>query len=62
MNTTLDDIEEEIRINVEKDIERAPVMLTIPMIIGVFFSALALLGLPLLVFMMSSVAGAAGGG
>jgi hypothetical protein len=61
VNTTLDDIEEEIRIDVEKEIERAPVMLTIPMIIGVFFSALALLGLPLLVFMMSSVAGAAAG-
>ena len=59
VNTTLDDVEEEIRISVEKEIERAPVMLTIPMIIGVFFSALALLGFPLLVVMMQQVGGAA---
>lgn len=58
VSTTLDDIEEEIRIDVEKEIERAPVMLTIPMIIGVFFSALALLGFPLIVVMMKTVAGA----
>lgn len=57
VNTTLDDIEEKIRINVEKEIERAPVMLTIPMIIGVFFSALALLGFPLLVVMFQTMSG-----
>jgi hypothetical protein len=55
VNATLDDIEDEIRINVEKEIERAPVMLTIPMIIGVFFSALALLGFPLLVVMFRTM-------
>ncbi|MCB0215473.1 MAG: hypothetical protein H6648_04860 [Caldilineae bacterium] len=55
VNLTLDDIEEEIRVQVEKEIERAPVMLTIPMIIGVFFSALALLGFPLLVVMFTTV-------
>ncbi len=55
VNMTLDDIEEEIRIMVEKEIERAPVMLTIPMIIGVFFSALALLGFPLLALMFNTV-------
>jgi hypothetical protein len=58
VNTTLDDIEDEIRIAVEKEIERAPVMLTIPMIIGVFFSALALLGFPLLVVMFQTMTGA----
>ncbi len=55
VNATLDDVEEKIRIDVEKEIERAPVMLTIPMIIGVFFSALALLGFPLLVVMFRSM-------
>jgi hypothetical protein len=66
VNATLDEVEERIRIEVEKEIERAPVMLTIPMIIGVFFSALALLGFPLLVVMFNSVtasvSGASGGG
>lgn len=60
VNTTLDDIEEKIRITVEKEIERAPVMLTIPMIIGVFFSALALLGFPLLVVMFQTMSGTSG--
>jgi hypothetical protein len=55
VNATLDDIEDEIRVMVEKEIERAPVMLTIPMIIGVFFSALALLGFPLLVVMFNAM-------
>jgi hypothetical protein len=62
VDTTLDDVEEEIRIEVEKEIERAPVMLTIPMIIGVFFAALALLGFPLLVVMFNNVTGSIGGG
>jgi len=55
VNTSLDDIEEVIRIGVEKEIERAPVVLTIPMIIGVFFSALAILGYPLLIVMFKTV-------
>jgi hypothetical protein len=57
VTASLEDVEEEIRINVEKDIERAPVMLTIPMILGVFFSALSLLGYPLLMMMFRSVLG-----
>lgn len=61
VNISLDDIEEEIRIGVEKEIERAPVVLTIPMIIGVFFSALAILGYPLLMVMFDTV-GQAGTG
>jgi hypothetical protein len=61
VDATMDDIEEQIRIDVEKEIERAPVMLTIPMIIGVFFAALSLLGFPLLVVMFQTVAGASGG-
>jgi len=60
VNTTLDDVEEQIRHMVEKEIERAPVVLTIPMIIGVFFAALALLGFPLLVVMFQSMTGAVG--
>jgi hypothetical protein len=55
VDASLDDVEEEIRVTVEKEIERAPVMLTIPMIIGVFFSALALLGFPLLMVMGQSL-------
>ncbi len=55
VSASLEDVEEEIRIMVEKEIERAPVLLTIPMIIGVFFSSLALLGFPLLVLMFTSV-------
>jgi len=55
---TLEDVEEEIRVQVEKEIERAPVVLTIPMIIGVFFAALSLLGFPLLVVMFKSMTGA----
>lgn len=62
VTASLEDVEEEIRIMVEKDIERAPVLLTIPMIIGVFFSSLALLGFPLLVLMFQSVTGASSAG
>ena len=62
VDATMDDIEEKIRIEVEKEIERAPVMLTIPMIIGVFFAALSLLGFPLLVVMFDTVTGATTGG
>lgn len=62
VDSTLDEVEERIRIEVEKEIERAPVMLTIPMIIGVFFSALALLGFPLLVVMFNSVTASVGAG
>jgi hypothetical protein len=62
VNATLDEIEERIRIEVEKEIERAPVMLTIPMIVGVFFAALGLLGYPLLVVMFSNVTSSIGGG
>lgn len=62
VSATLDDVEEAIRIDVEKEIERAPVMLTIPMIIGVFFAALALLGFPLLVVMFGAVTSSVGGG
>jgi hypothetical protein len=61
VNLTLDDIEEKIRTMVEKEIEKAPVVLTIPMIVGVFFSALALMGIPLLATMFSTVGGASGG-
>lgn len=62
VTATLEDVEEDIRIDVEKEIERAPVMLTIPMIIGVFFAALALLGFPLLVVMFGAVTQSVGGG
>jgi hypothetical protein len=62
VGTTLEEVEEAIRIEVEKEIERAPVMLTIPMIIGVFFASLALLGWPLLIIMFNTVGMSIGGG
>lgn len=58
VNTTLDDIEEEIRVRVAKDIERAPVLLTIPMIMGVFFTTLILLGAPLILLFVKNLGGA----
>ena len=60
VEASLDDVEEKIRMQVEKEIERAPVMLTIPMIIGVFFAALSLLGYPLLVVMFNAVSASTG--
>lgn len=60
VEASLDDVEEKIRMQVEKEIERAPVVLTIPMIIGVFFAALALLGYPLLVVMFNAVSASTG--
>jgi hypothetical protein len=62
VNISLDDIEDEIRVGVEKEIERAPVVLTIPMIIGVFFAALAILGYPLLIVMFDVAGEASLGG
>lgn len=60
VEASLDDVEEKIRMQVEKEIERAPVVLTIPMIIGVFFAALSLLGYPLLVVMFNAVSASTG--
>lgn len=43
-------IEEDIRRNVEQQIQRAPTLLTLPMVGGVFFPALALGLIPLVMF------------
>jgi hypothetical protein len=56
VSATLDDIEEEIALRVEREIERAPVVLTIPMIVGVFFMALVLVAYPLLANLVSNIA------
>jgi hypothetical protein len=61
VTTSLEEVEDRIRVDVEKEIERAPVVLTIPMIVGVFFTALALLGWPLLVIMFNTVGQSIGG-
>lgn len=53
---SVDDIENRIRRKIEKDIQRAPLILTIPMIAGVFFSALILALYPVVAALVESLA------
>lgn len=53
---SVEDIENRIRRQIEKDIQRAPLILTIPMVAGVFFSALMLLMFPLVASLLSNLA------
>ena len=53
---SVDDIENVIRRKIEKDIQRAPLILTIPMVAGVFFSALLLAMYPLVRSLINSLA------
>jgi hypothetical protein len=46
---SVETIEHDIRSKVERDIQRAPIILTIPMVVGVFFVALAITVYPLIV-------------
>lgn len=46
---SVETIEHDIRSKVERDIQRAPIILTIPMVVGVFFVALAITAYPLIV-------------
>ncbi|MFQ5792455.1 MAG: hypothetical protein ACE5JI_18450 [Acidobacteriota bacterium] len=48
LTVSVDDIENTIRRKTEKDIQRAPLILTIPMVAGVFFSALLLAMYPII--------------
>lgn len=52
---SVDDIENAIRRKIEKDIQRAPLILTIPMVAGVFFSALLLAMYPIVASLMSNL-------
>jgi hypothetical protein len=51
-------IEDDIRVQVERDIQRAPIILTIPMVVGVFFVALMITVYPLVVRTMQTLTGA----
>ena len=54
LRVSVEDIEEKIRAKIERDIQRAPVMLTIPMVAGVFFAALVLIIYPLVVRLLAT--------
>jgi len=47
LNVSLEEIEHKISNDLERDIQRSPVVLTIPMVVGVFFATLALAAYPL---------------
>jgi len=49
LTLSVETIEHDIRSKVERDIQRAPIILTIPMVVGVFFIALAITAYPLIV-------------
>ena len=52
---SVDEIENRIRRKIEKDIQRAPLILTIPMVAGVFFSALILALYPIIAALIDSL-------
>ena len=54
VRVSAEDIENKIRAKVERDIQRAPVILTIPMVAGVFFAAIVLMIYPLAVQLIAS--------
>ncbi len=47
LNVSLEEIEHKIQMALERDIQRSPIYLTIPMVVGVFFATLALAAYPL---------------
>lgn len=53
---SVEDIENTIRRKIEKDIQRAPLILTIPMVAGVFFAALLLAMYPIVASLISNLA------
>lgn len=53
---SVDDIENTIRRKIEKDIQRAPLILTIPMVAGVFFAALLLAMYPIVASLINNLA------
>lgn len=49
LTLSVETIENDVRTKVERDIQRAPIILTIPMVVGVFFVALVITAYPLIV-------------
>jgi len=57
LTLSVETIEDDIRVEVERDIQRAPIILTIPMVVGVFFVALVLTAYPLIVGTVQTLTG-----
>ncbi|MSP13931.1 MAG: hypothetical protein EXR62_13365 [Chloroflexi bacterium] len=53
---SVEELEDEIKSTIEKEIQRAPVVLTIPMVVGVFFTALIIGMYPLMVILIRVIA------
>lgn len=56
MALSVEAIENEIRAEIEHEIQRAPVILTIPMVMGVFLAALVLAAYPLVTSLIRNIA------
>jgi hypothetical protein len=57
LTLSVETIENNIRYEVERDIQRAPIILTIPMVVGVFFVALVITAYPLIVGTIQTLIG-----
>ena len=57
LTLSVETIENNIRYKVERDIQRAPIILTIPMVVGVFFVALVITAYPLIVGTLQTLIG-----
>ena len=57
LTLSVETIENNIRYKVERDIQRAPIILTIPMVVGVFFVALVITAYPLVVGTIQTLIG-----
>jgi len=55
LQITVEELDERIRIDVEREMQRAPVVLTIPMVAGVFFACLLLLVYPIVVEVLNAI-------
>jgi len=55
LSVSVNAIEEEIRAGIERDIQRAPIVLTIPMVLGVFFVSIVLSLWPLISSMLRTL-------
>jgi hypothetical protein len=57
LNITVEAVERDIRADVERDLQQAPIRLTMPMVMGVFFAALVLGAYPVLVALLRVLSG-----
>lgn len=55
LNVSLDEIEHKIQVQVERAIQRSPIYLTIPMVVGVFLATLALAAYPLVQGLLQTI-------